>query len=229
MGSGASLYQFGSDFSKTNLHTIDMATAQFSAGETGGEPGTVLLAYVDGYRSHGDEFDRSIIADMQELGYNLSGINAGIMDRIFLPPTAPQNIIALSVSDSDIGIDVHQINMSQGLFRALAVVVALNRARFSKAKTLVLIDDIGEGLDFERASKMISVAVNHAQDDSIQLLMTSNDRFVMNSVPLEYWIVLQRKKQRVKSYSIRNSTSTFENFKYLGLSNFDFFANESYH
>jgi hypothetical protein len=56
--------------------------------------------------------------------------------------------------------------------------------------------------------------------------MTTNDRFVMNQVPLEYWSVLVRKAGVVKLFNRLNSEKKFEDFKYLGLSNFDFFSSD---
>ena len=46
----------------------------------------------------------------------------------------------------------------------------------------------------------------------------------MNAVPLEDWAVLHRKGGICKVYNYNNSREAFEEFKFTGLSNFDFFA-----
>ena len=61
-----------------------------------------------------------------------------------------------------------------------------------------------------------------AKDSSIQLIMTTNDRFVMNQVPLEDWSVLQRQGSHVRVLNYANSRDLFEEFKFTGLSNFSF-------
>ena len=112
------------------------------------------------------------------------------------------------------------------MFRALALVVHLNICAFSKKKQVILVDDIGEDLDYERATAIINLLISKAKTYDLQLIMTSNDRFVMNQVLLEYWSVLKRKGGIVKLFNSQNSPKQFNDFKYLGLNNFDFFASD---
>ena len=56
--------------------------------------------------------------------------------------------------------------------------------------------------------------------------MSTNDRFVMNSVDLKYWQVIDRVGSNVSYYNIKNSSQIFEDFKFTGLNNFDFFATD---
>ena len=135
------------------------------------------------------------------------------------------NSIRLIV-EKDLDFKNPQTQLSQGMWRALALVTHLNSCTFSKNKKLILIDDIGEGLDYERSVAIIDLLISKAKTNDIQLMMTSNDRFVMNEVPLEYWSVLKRKKGIVKMFNLRNSQKQFDEFKYIGLSNFDFFASD---
>jgi ABC-type lipoprotein export system ATPase subunit len=51
--------------------------------------------------------------------------------------------------------------------------------------TCVLIDDIGEGLDYERSSNLIKLLLKKMKKESIQLIMSTNDRFVMNNIPYD--------------------------------------------
>ncbi len=91
-----------------------------------------------------------------------------------------------------------------------------------------MIDDIGEGLDFDRATKLISIVIRQAEQIYSQFCMTTNDRFVMNKVPLEYWCILEREKGKVKSINPRNSSDTFKDFEEYGFNNFDLFAKGFY-
>ena len=91
-----------------------------------------------------------------------------------------------------------------------------------------LIDDIGEGLDYERASNLIKLVIEKAKSNNIQIIMSTNDRFVMNNVPLEYWAIINREGAKVKIFNRNNSNEMFEDFKYTGLNNFDLFSSDFY-
>lgn len=54
--------------------------------------------------------------------------------------------------------------------------------------------------------------------------MTTNDRFIMNGVPLKHWAVVDRVNSKVKLVNQLNSPQIFEDFEDFGLNNFDFFA-----
>ena len=75
--------------------------------------------------------------------------------------------------------------------------------------TCILIDDIGEGLDFDRSCRLIHILRAKAQEANIQLILSTNDRFVMNEVPLEEWSVLQRKGSHVRVRNYQNSQEVF--------------------
>jgi hypothetical protein len=90
----------------------------------------------------------------------------------------------------------------------------------AKKSTCILIDDIGEGLDFDRSCRLIDLLRKKAKESNIQLILSTNDRFVMNRVPLEEWSVLQRRGSHVRVRNYENSRELFEEFKFTGLSNF---------
>ena len=81
-------------------------------------------------------------------------------------------------------------------------------------------------MDYERSCELIDLLIEKAKKYSVQLLMTTNDRFVMNRVPLEMWTVLSRTGSIVKGYNVHNSAKKFEEFKFTGMSNFDLFATD---
>ena len=92
----------------------------------------------------------------------------------------------------------------------------------------MLIDDVGEGLDFERATRLIRLLATFATKTDNQLIMTTNDRFVMNSIALEYWGVVERRRNVVRVVNKTNSPERFASFQKIGLSNFDFYARRLY-
>ncbi len=112
--------------------------------------------------------------------------------------------------------------MSQGMWRVLSLLVHVNYSRLANPGACVIIDDIGEGLDFDRSCRLIDLLRRKANQSEIQLVMSTNDKFVMNQVPLEEWSVLQRTRNHVSVKNYQNARAEFESFKFTGLSNFSF-------
>jgi predicted site-specific integrase-resolvase len=92
----------------------------------------------------------------------------------------------------------------------------------ARKSTCVVIDDIGEGLDFDRSCRLIELLRKKAKLSGTQMILSTNDRFVMNHVPIEEWSVLKRSGNRVQVLDYQNSRELFEEFKFTGLSNFSF-------
>lgn len=218
------LYSFGTDFGRSQLMGISDTQALFNGSAPAfDDPSNVVKVYTMAFAKYGDSFDKAIIKDMNKLGYKITDVGtANLQDMMNFPVAA----ITMFAVEKDLDFKNPQTQLSQGMWRALALVTHLNSCTFSKNKKLILIDDIGEGLDYERSVAIIDLLISKAKTNDIQLMMTSNDRFVMNEVPLEYWSVLKRKKGIVKMFNLRNSQKQFDEFKYIGLSNFDFFASD---
>jgi len=148
------------------------------------------------FRTASDElgaaFADAVTADMSALGYDLDGISLGPPQSIVLPANTPGEPQCLVVKEHDLPGETDQHDMSQGMFRAFALVIHLNYAQLTDLPSCILVDDIGEGLDFERSSALIKLLIRKAEQSRVQLIMTTNDRFVMNGVSLEYWGIVQR-------------------------------------
>jgi hypothetical protein len=176
------------------------------------------------------KFKEAILDDMAALNYQVSGV--GMRTAPEMMEVLNANLVGLEVkglpllfyvNERDLDAPTDNIEMSQGMGRAFALICYLNFARYSAAKpSALLIDDVGEGLDFRRACTLIQLLQKRAADLKIPLIMTTNDRFVMNSVPIEDWTVLQRAGSLVKGFNYSNSKKEFDEFKQTGLSNFDF-------
>jgi AAA15 family ATPase/GTPase len=166
----------------------------------------------------GGEFIRNIINDMKYIDYNLD---------IILLDTASKYLF-LKVKESDLDTFTYFEQMSQGMARAFSLIVQLNYSLMAKIPSCILIDDIGEGLDYDRSKKLIELIIEKAEGSNIQVFMTTNDRFVMNSVPLKYWSVIHREGNKSVFYNYQNSKQTFDDFALTGFNNFDFFATEFY-
>jgi hypothetical protein len=169
---------------------------------------------------------------MRRLGYDLESFALKPLAGVSLPiPTsfAPKGAAqTLVVREKGVHTEIPQFAMSSGMIRALASLVFLHVSRLLKKRDCLIIDDIGEGLDFDRSTKLIKIFIEEAQRGFIQLIMTTNDRFVMNSVPLENWSIMQRDGGKVVVFNAGNSPEAFREFEELGFSNFDFFSRKGY-
>ena len=186
----------------------------------------VVLLLGDGQKRFGDAFSRAVIADMQHVGYDLEELKVAPPLHLRLLTPLPGDLVGVATKERSLRCFTDQPSMAQGMFRALSLLIQLNYALMRRKPACVLIDDIGEGLDFERACDLVGLLREKALENDFQLVMSTNDRFVMNKVPLKEWAVLQREGQVVRVRNYVNSREAFEEFEFTGLSNFDFFATD---
>ena len=189
----------------------------------------VIPKFAIGLKEFKNEFKQSIIESFNCIGYAI--------DDIYLAPYPIQHTDTnsipkmLYISEHQASKRISQNEISQGMFRALSLIIQLTYLEFNlKDHATILIDDIGEGLDFERSTKLIKFLIDKAESlkEKIQLIMTTNDRFVMNNVPLKYWTVIEQSEGQIQLYSERTHPELFEEFGYIGLNNFDFFSGQFY-
>ncbi len=171
----------------------------------------------------GDAFKNAVMSDMGEIGYPINDIGTGPLSDIQGSP-AP---FGIWVQELDLQCKTEQSQMSQGMLRALAALIRMNLAIFSERPTLVLLDDVGEGLDYDRSVGLIKILIRKASEGAFQLIMATNDRFVMNEVPLKYWSVVIRRGSMVSLKNYDNSRNEFDKFEKLGLNNFDYFVSQT--
>ncbi|RON21050.1 hypothetical protein BK660_16235 [Pseudomonas brassicacearum] len=232
------MYRFGSEFGRGNLTIGNQPPLDATSTlDISMMPEDVSGVFLRTSQRFGDALKIALIDDMAAIGYPC--------DDIALVPMAELNVngasaLAMAIKEKDINFYIRQTDLSQGMYRALALLVQFNAnilwtrammvGRTPKLgdSPMLLIDDIGEGLDHERSRSLIQLIVSKCLNNNIQLIMSSNDRYVMNYVSLKYWTVLTRVGGIVEAVNIHNSKETFEEFSYSGLSNFDFFSGEHY-
>jgi AAA15 family ATPase/GTPase len=175
------------------------------------------------------EFDKnfreSVLESMKSIGYDLNEIS--VQQGLYLNSNVHHEDHTLFAFENDRKSIVDQFDMSQGMFRALSIIIHLTYQTMMKEPATILIDDIGEGLDFERSTKLIKLLIETAEEnDNIQLVMSTNDRYVMNNVPFKYWQLIDRKGGECNVFNYYNSKDIFDEFKFTGLNNFDFLATD---
>lgn len=187
--------------------------------EDPGDEGADLLIYTfyQGCTQFGEPFIKEVISNMEELGYYITDVCIQEYNGRY----------GLSIEE-DGKYAVSQRDMSQGMFRALSLFIILTYARMSNLSVCILIDDMGEGLDFERSRSVIDMVIKKVNRSNMQFFMSSNDRQVMNHIPIRFWSVIEREGCKSVFYDYTNSKETFEDFRYTGLNNFDFLTTDFY-
>lgn len=233
------VYRFGSEFGRGNLvGTITPPPDPTAVLDVSTLVENVTQVFANTKARFQSEYRDAVVDDMKAIGYEVDDVMlVQVGGGISVNGSSP---MALAVKERSVGCYVSQDLLSQGMYRALAIIVQFNANIFWTRSSmvgrepklgdspLVLIDDIGEGLDHERSRKLIELLMSKALEHNIQLIMSSNDRYVMNYVSLEYWSVLQREGAVVTAIDYTNSQEIFEEFSYSGLSNFDFFSGKHY-
>ncbi|NJK35846.1 MAG: ATP-binding protein [Oscillatoriales cyanobacterium SM2_2_1] len=195
----------------------------------------VIAIFRLGEEDYQETFIDRVIADMGQIGYPLNRI--GIKKPSFLLAEGQDDTSThildgepqyLYVQEADLASYTEQYMMSQGMFRALSLIIQINYSLLARTPSCILIDDVGEGLDHERSSALIKLLIAKVEASPVQLIMTTNDRFVMNGVPLHYWLAIERQVGVAKLHNRHNSQAAFEEFCFTGLNNFDFFARGYY-
>jgi AAA domain, putative AbiEii toxin, Type IV TA system len=157
-----------------------------------------------------------LVADMNRLGYNLEYISVDKSKRI------PQ----VSIKEKKLNHELDLYELSSGMFRTIGLLAFIDFNLEKKNLTTVAIDDLGEGLDYERATKLGKLLLEKIENSNIQLIATSNDSFLMDVIPIKYWNILQREGNTVRALNYQNSKELFDKFKLTGLSNFDLFSSD---
>jgi len=166
----------------------------------------------------------SIINDFCEVGYPIKDIKV----TSGLIPNAPPGLRLVELQETDLSCSTNQLFMSQGMFRAFSLIVIIEYILKMNKYCTVAIDDLGEGLDYERATKITNLLFKKITGSKIQLIVTSNDRFLINAANVRYLNILERQGHIVDSFNYLNSKEKFEEFETMGLNVFDFFSGKMY-
>jgi len=184
----------------------------------------VVAIFRDGAKKFSERFKSEVMADMNSIGYDLTEVGLDEVPDVLVKPPMLGPVQGLYVQERDMKGKTWQTRMSQGMFRALSLIIQTVYAELTSDSGCVIIDDIGEGLDHERSTKLIQVLMDRATKSKVQLIMATNDRFVMNAVPLEAWSCLRRTPGGCEVLNHQNSKALFDEFRLTGLNNFDFLA-----
>ncbi len=162
---------------------------------------------------------KRLLKDFNKIGYKIIDIESR---KAF---NAQQEYKTLFFKESKIEHWIPQVEMSNGMFRALSLLIIINYFVDLKKERLIIVDDLAEGLDHETSSKLIEIIIKKIDKNSkVQFIATSNDYFLINKVDISFWNILIRNKTKVVAYNYSNSKDKFDDFHTSGLSNFNLFT-----
>lgn len=217
-------FRFNTKLGKDSLAIINSALKPIDYNLK--ETDRLIELFRNGERELGQAFKQAIISDFNRVGYNITDVKTDELTSVRIETNLADKVIGIVVQESDREGYTDQNAMSMGMYRALSIIIHFNYYQLKKKSGTVLIDDIGEGLDFERSTNLIQLLIEKAPLSNIQLIMSSNDRFVMNNTDLEYWHLINRNGSIVNLLNHINSAKIFDEFSFTGLSNFDFFSSD---
>lgn len=168
-------------------------------------------------KSLSSESIQRIIEQAQNLDYHLEAIKT-------LKPVRSLKIVLFKEKGVKEYLSIS--SLSKGMCRVISLLIQMEYLSVQDKPSLWLIDDLGEGLDYDRTVKLGKLLFDFCRERGIQLLASSNDTFLMDIVDLQYWNILERKGEKVMPVNTTNSPDLFEDFKFTGLSNFDFFSSD---
>ena len=155
---------------------------------------------------------------MKEVGYEITNIrafNLGAQKKVL-------------ITEKGLKTPVLDVTMSKGMFRTLYLIAYLLYFKRNKVgqPAMLLIDDLCEGLDYERSTKLGKLCFGMCEELGIQLMASSNDSFLMDVVDLKYWNILRREGSRVAVINAAGAPELFNHFEMTGLNNFDLFSSD---
>lgn len=219
-------FRFSKEEEKNRLYLIDSNRTLTSGFNHNNIANQSIEVFRNGKGLFKEKFVNNVINDFNSIGYNINDINVGVLHGIMIDSPIANKLVGLRVFEIDRNAITDQSEMSDGMFRALSLIIHYNYYQLTNNSLTVLVDDIGEGLDYNRSTNLIKLLIEKSVKSNIQLIMSSNDKFVLNNTDLKYWQIVNRKANNVSIYNYNNCKEKFDEFRFLGLNNFDFYISD---
>lgn len=158
-----------------------------------------------------------VIEKMAEMDYEIESIE---------PFRVSDKFSIVLIKERGVNSPLFSSLMSNGMLRVFYIFSYIAYLSTEQGARTLLIDDLGEGLDFSRSKKLSKILFDYCENHDIQLIVTSNDNFLMNAVSLDHWVILQRDGEQTFAISKYTHPEMFLRFKKMGLNNFDILSTD---
>lgn len=159
----------------------------------------------------------NVLASAGKLDYNVTSIST---------INAANSIKLVNIKEKLVSDNILDMQLSSGMLRTLYLLCFMQYIKSSSKVSLLLIDDMSEGLDYYRSTCLGRMIFDDCSKNGLQVIASSNDAFLMDVVDISNWQVLRRVGSKVSSINQRSHSELFRKFKMTGLSNFDFFSSD---
>lgn len=159
---------------------------------------------------------KHVLITAKRLGYNLVEI---------APFDAGSDLELVAVKERFTQTTLLDFQLSSGMLRVLYILCFLQYIKHGR-NSILLIDDLGEGLDYNRVTLLGQMVYEECEDANLQLIASSNDSFLMDVVDISKWQILRRAHSKLSVLNQTNSPALFREFRMTGLSNFDLFSSD---
>lgn len=164
-----------------------------------------------------DDAMNRIISQANALDYPIQSI---------VPYEYGDNLKIVYFKERDVQGGLMFFQLSKGMFRTLYLLIYMEYLANIKKPSMLLVDDLCEGLDYDRSTRLGRIVFKFCLQHGIQLIASSNDSFLMDVVDLKYWNILQRKGSEIEGINHINHPDLFDDFEFTGLNNFDLFSSD---
>lgn len=153
----------------------------------------------------------------KSLGYNISSLKT---------IEASRGLRLVQIKEKSVTNELVDMQLSNGMLRTLYLLCFASVIKHDKKLSMLLIDDFGEGLDYRRSVDLGKIIFDDCEKNGVQLIVSSNDAFLMDMVNIANWQVLVRKNSLVSAINPSTAPTLFKEFRMTGLSNFDLFSSD---
>ena len=158
-----------------------------------------------------------VIGEAKELGYQILEISS-------IEPNSELKLV--SIKEKGLKEEILDLHLSNGMIRVLYLLCYLVYVRKTKKCSMLLIDDLGEGLDYSRTVRLGKKLFEFCENEDVQLIASSNDTMLMDVIDVSKWQILQREQGFLCSINQDNNPKLFNDFRLTGLSNSDLFSSD---
>lgn len=160
---------------------------------------------------------KDVLKHAKELGYNIMQIRT---------VEATQGVKIVQLKEAYVPVEMDDMQLSNGMLRTLYILCFMAVIKRKTSLSMLLIDDLGEGLDYKRSIDLGTLVFNDCKKNNIQLITSSNDAFLMDAVDINYWHILRRNRNKISVINKCRNAELFRDFRMTGLSNFDLFSSD---
>ncbi len=158
-----------------------------------------------------------VLKNASKLDYNIISIST---------LKANESVKLVNVKEKLVSENIFDMQLSSGMLRTLYLLCYMEYIKKSSKASLLLIDDMSEGLDYSRSTRLGRMIFDDCSQNGLQVIASSNDAFLMDVVDISNWQILRRIGSKVTSINQYTNPDLFRKFKMTGLSNFDFFSSD---